>query len=125
MNNKIILKEKYKRYAKRLRTMLQKFLKTSTASDMPYIERYIDAIGIMGIIDPGRLPFGTKDTSGTKRCAFFALLSRLLMAWWTYNTNPQIEAAFLVILKRVEKIDRYTTCNLQGNTKDGFELEVI
>jgi hypothetical protein len=79
----------------------------------------------MGIVDPGRLPYSTKDTTGTKRGAFFALLSRLIYAWWEYNEKPETEAEFVTLLKQVDKIVNYLQCNIAGNVKDGFTLGVI
>jgi hypothetical protein len=125
MTNKIILKEKRKRYTKRLQTVLQQFLARSFTSDRSYIERYIDCIHIMGIVDPGRLPYATKDTTGTKRGAFLALLSRLISAWWVYNEKPETEAEFVVLLKQVDKITNYSQMVIKGNVKDGFTLEII
>ncbi len=123
----IIFKQKQKRYNKRIHETFRKFLARSTSSDRPYIERCISAIKPMGIDDPGRLPHGTKSISGTKREAFFALLSRLIVVWWEWNRNPGIEPKFLAELKEVESIldaQHYLKCNIKGDIKEGFRLGV-
>jgi hypothetical protein len=123
----VIFKQKQKRYSERIYIVLRKFLNKTPAADRPYIERYIDAVKVMGVDDPGRLCAGTRCLIGTKRQAFFCLLSRLIMSWWDWNKNPGKESEFLAILKDVEGVSDkyYLQCGLKGDVKNGFYLEVF